>query len=371
MARSSFSTCRRLAAAALVLTLGLASSPATASEKSVRERVNDLVPALLSEKEQVRTQAEQDLFALGGDARSVLETMVQEDDVRRSDLALRLLNSDRWPEPGEVSARPLEDSKPVVRTRRSVPLRLEGLSEDFERAMEEARVQLRDLLERDWPELRLERLPLRDLSEVLREIEVPGLERDFNGVTSGSIVRNGERIEWTRDTSGKVTVTEHRDGEAHTYSSDSADALRREHPELAERLDGLVPGWSGGGRLQLRFPPRLEAFGGGVRSGRERVAPLPRATAHRPMLGVEWERPSAVLLSQLDLGRTGIVVTHVVPGSRAARMGLRLHDVLLSLDGDAIASGVDVTRALRDAGDRSVTAVVVRRGQKLRLTETR
>jgi S1-C subfamily serine protease len=77
--------------------------------------------------------------------------------------------------------------------------------------------------------------------------------------------------------------------------------------------------------------------------------------------------PDATLIDQLDLpGGQGLVVDEVLADSPAARAGLRVHDVLLALDGRPVPA--DPWRFARQVeaypADVPLTALVVRRAQR-------
>jgi hypothetical protein len=85
-------------------------------------------------------------------------------------------------------------------------------------------------------------------------------------------------------------------------------------------------------------------------------------------LGVKLVTPSEVLADQLDLPKgQGLVVAEVFDGSEAARAGLKLNDVLLELNGKAVARDVDAVRKLVEEIKPSVPieAVVLRKGKKV------
>ncbi len=84
-------------------------------------------------------------------------------------------------------------------------------------------------------------------------------------------------------------------------------------------------------------------------------------------LGVRVEPPSDALAEQLDLPKgQGLVVREVVPDSAAAKAGIKTHDVLVELNGKAVANRVDqLVRMVADIKpDSAVDVVVVRKGKK-------
>jgi membrane-associated protease RseP (regulator of RpoE activity) len=86
-----------------------------------------------------------------------------------------------------------------------------------------------------------------------------------------------------------------------------------------------------------------------------------------PRLGVKVEKPSDILLDQLNLRRDqGLILTEVIPDSAAAKAGLKVHDVLIELNGKTVAA--DVAQFHKDVAaikaNTKVTAVVFRKGKR-------
>jgi beta-lactamase regulating signal transducer with metallopeptidase domain len=84
-------------------------------------------------------------------------------------------------------------------------------------------------------------------------------------------------------------------------------------------------------------------------------------------LGVRVSAPSAALADQLDLPKgQGLVVEEVLPGSAAAKAGLKVNDVLLELDGKPVPSDhtglVKLLAVIKP--DAPVNVVVLRKGKK-------
>jgi hypothetical protein len=83
-------------------------------------------------------------------------------------------------------------------------------------------------------------------------------------------------------------------------------------------------------------------------------------------LGARVEKPGATLVAQLDLPRgQGLVLEEINDNGAAAKAGLKPHDILLELDGKAVASSTEEFAQLLDKvkEDVPVNAVVLRRGK--------
>lgn len=84
-------------------------------------------------------------------------------------------------------------------------------------------------------------------------------------------------------------------------------------------------------------------------------------------LGARIEPPSATLAEQLDLPKgKGLVVKEVLPNSAAKKAGLKVHDILLELNGEKVPNKVEgLTKLMADIkADTAVDAVVLRKGKK-------
>jgi C-terminal processing protease CtpA/Prc len=84
-------------------------------------------------------------------------------------------------------------------------------------------------------------------------------------------------------------------------------------------------------------------------------------------LGALVAPPSETLIAQLGLPKDkGLVVEQVVPDSAAAKAGLKVHDVLLELNGKPIPSNaVELRKLLADLKpDTAVDLVIVRKGKQ-------
>lgn len=89
-------------------------------------------------------------------------------------------------------------------------------------------------------------------------------------------------------------------------------------------------------------------------------------------LGVELDELSVGKAKELGiLGTKGAVVVHVLPGSPAEAAGLRTDDVVLSVDGKAVASRDELRAAIADKkpGD-AVTLEITRAGKQQKVSAT-
>ena len=86
-----------------------------------------------------------------------------------------------------------------------------------------------------------------------------------------------------------------------------------------------------------------------------------------PRLGVQLEKPSAVLSEQLDISADrGLVLVGVLPGTPAEKAGLKKNDILLQWAGKDLSSDVEGFQAMIAAAKigEKFDAVVLRKGKK-------
>ncbi len=331
-------------------------SPALLAEESAHDAVERLMPQLLSEDDTQRADAEKSLFALGDAGRAELERITRDSDPKRAITALRLLQSSKWgkaaKEGGEQRVQ-REDGAAAADDEW-------GLSEDLEKRLEEMRARL----DRELADLRRRFESFdQDIAVRLPRFEIrPG---NADGSSAGTIVENDKTLSWSIEADGhvKVTVKDGKDAPEQKYEAANMEALRKEHPEVAKRLESVTGGdwntvWKGAGtRLRLQTVPRV----GGLHS----VVPDDVGAAATPVLGISWSPVSDVLRDQLDLPAGGMVVEQVVEKSLAAKLGLAKNDVLLEVQGKSVGVAADVRAALENAKEgEKVTALVVRKGQR-------
>jgi hypothetical protein len=240
---------------------------------------------------------------------------------------------------------------------------------------------LRDILNRN-PEL--QRHPgMDDLKRKEAERSWPGFEEflerrlprvrvePFSG-GSGFSLSTSQGIEVTHGPDG-VTVRIKERGEdgqekVKEYKGESLDQLKRDNPELKEKLKGFG--------FEFRFGPPEIIWPG---RPKERLRPLPPTTppsepqkpeATGARFGLTVVEPDEALASHLGLpaGRGALVVA-VLPGSQAAQLGIQRNDIIVKVDGVGV--GVDgAVDRLRQAaaGKASVRVELIRRGENVTLS---
>ncbi len=124
----------------------------------------------------------------------------------------------------------------------------------------------------------------------------------------------------------------------------------------------------GSSRPRLRpaalFALALAVLVGGVVAHAPREASAQRSTSgERGFLGVSLQDLTSGLRESYDYKGSGVLVSDVVPGSPAAKAGIREGDILLRLDDDAVSSADQVTTKIRAMRPGTlVTVTVVRDG---------
>lgn len=325
-----------------------------AGDESPHDAVERLLPKLMSEDDSVRTDAEKQLFALGADGRAELERVTRDADPRRAVTALRLLQDRKW----QQAAKLKDGEEPAQR---------EGQDADRGGGTNDRLEELRARLERQMQEIR-KRFEQFDRGFTWQVPPLSGMGRSLHGSSSGTIVENDRKTSWTIDADGriKVTLQDGKDAEQ-TYEAKSFDELKKDHPEVAERVEKALPRQDGRGFVfQWGTPDRPGGLPGGVRRLDPNQDDLFQLEAPQaPVLGIEWSPVPDVLREQLDLSDGGVVVESVVKGSLAAKLGLKRFDVLVDVNGRAVAGSPDVRAALdgAKAGD-NVKATILRKGQR-------
>lgn len=133
------------------------------------------------------------------------------------------------------------------------------------------------------------------------------------------------------------------------------DALARVE-EMQKELQGRV-------NRGLMAPPGI---GGGPGMGG------PWGWRREARLGVQVAQPDATLVEQLDLPKgQGLVVREVVANSAAKKAGLKVHDILLELNGKPVPDSVnELVKMVADIkANTAVEAVVLRKGAKKTIKE--
>lgn len=226
--------------------------------------------------------------------------------------------------------------------------------------------------------------------ERVREAEPlkPGL-RAPKGSSSVQIqiLPDGVTVRVQETVDGKQTVKE--------YKGASIEELKKKHPELAKHLGGVRFRQQGPGdpfdmdkfwkdwhkdfdddfmrRLRDDTRREMERMERWLKMWRERDRfDWPQRAGDRPLLGMRGDRPEPVLDAQLQLRGRGLVVRSVEKETLADTLGLRVHDVLVELNGTEIRRIDDVARILRQRKEGDpVTAKVIRRGKTVELSTER
>jgi PDZ domain-containing protein len=153
-----------------------------------------------------------------------------------------------------------------------------------------------------------------------------------------------------RDGRAVITITETIDGQDSTrrYEGASVAEILAEHPELEPELDGL----------RLVAPEDVRRFPG-LEAPSVPLAPQARSRPLRTdRLGVVVQPLAAARARELGLESGGLRVERTVPGSYAQLIGVDAGDVLLELDGKAVASGEDIEARMKARGaDDALTLV--------------
>jgi hypothetical protein len=350
------------------------------ADEPVGDRVRKLLDEAMSDDARLRERAERDIVALGEPARAELDRLTRDADPKRAIAALKLLQSDQWERRERRVAREKQEREHGFPEVPDIDLR--EFQEQIDRRMEEMRRRMAEWeKDIDWDAW----MPQVDASDPLP----PG------GTSSGTVVENDKRFAWTIDGTGKVkiTVKDGQDAAEKVYEAPSVEALRKDHPEIASRLDKYAP-QRGTHRIVLRWPRGLQgdersdplAQPGArpaLRDGEERLAPRPGAdplarepgrapVPAGPTLGVMTGEVPDVLREQLDVPQGGLVVESVLPDTLAARLGIRRNDVLLRVAGQDVASAPDVRKALGAvAAGADLQVEVIRKGRRETLTAKR
>ena len=187
---------------------------------------------------------------------------------------------------------------------------------------------------------------------------------------------------------GKVELTVKGDK---TYTADSADDFEKKHPEAVKKhgLGKYLRPQSGLGREELdkileelkknrKFVPEIPDFGVPLDEELEKLfeelaqgmkkripflrpAPVPSGKE----FGVKIESVGETLRDQLSLKEgEGVLVGDVKPGSLAEKSGVKQHDIILKLDGKAVADKWEFRKDLLKALDKPEFDVEILRGGK-------
>lgn len=173
------------------------------------------------------------------------------------------------------------------------------------------------------------------------------------------VEKDGERTEFHQAEDGKVSVKLVRKGAdgkpvEESYEAVNMDALQKDHPDAFAKVKDIA-----GPDIQTRI--FTGPAGPGTPGWREKANELYdrlRLGDGKPVLGVTVSEVPAVLRTQLSLrADEGIVVEDVKDGTPAARLGLKHHDVILSVNGIPVSSAEDCRSsvgAVKEGGDLKV-----------------
>jgi hypothetical protein len=179
----------------------------------------------------------------------------------------------------------------------------------------------------------------------------------------------GQGIEVQQDAQGATVRLRERgaDGQMTTreFKGATLEDIKREHPEIADRLKGISLGFGAPqvfrGLRGERLPPPMPA------PAPERAWPRDE----EPRFGLRLDPVEGLLQRHLKLEQRGaVLVVQVLPGSQAEALGLQELDILLAIDGTPIASLEDA-RARLGAAAKSKAALkldILRSGQPQVLT---
>lgn len=342
------------------LVLGLAAAPSLLAQEPVAPKAPQateassaeaLVKDLASGEFAVREEATSKLRALGEAARPALEAAQEAPDLEQR-MRVRALLSELTAKASEERLAPV-GPRPGTRELRPQGLGPVGeLDRDLEamrRMMEEHRQRMRQGLRAgEWP------FPGGGI-----EIDLSGPNVTSSTVGKTTVVRNGERLTLERHEDGSVKVTtggrDPATGAALTdevFEADSLEALQKDHPEVHARLEknGLLGGILGGA-----LPGGLLTFEFGATPGRQ----------VRPRLGALVGPLPAVLRAHLHLDGPAVAIESVTPGSRAATLGLRQHDLIERVNEQPIDSAATLRRLIESLpADAPLRVEILRGGER-------
>ncbi|MEK7467151.1 MAG: PDZ domain-containing protein [Planctomycetota bacterium] len=272
----------------------------------------------------------------------------------------------------------------------------EAAAENLEKAGDRARGALEEATKSEDPEVASEAADiLKRMAPGARKDEAPKQKRRVLVPLRSSsmrIILNGQggQTSIQEDSNGRVVVKETRDGKTTEYAADSREAFTEKYPEVAKKY-GLDKD-NGGLRLDTgKDTPEAEELEKRIeelrRETEERLRKLrgakdldkdeqdlrealeerEKAEKSRGVFGVEIASVDEALRYQLDIPEGGVLVQSVEKGSRAGRLGLQKHDILLTLNGKPVSTAPDIRSALDAEGP--ATAEIIREGDRQALRE--
>lgn len=273
------------------------------------------------------------------------------------------------------------------------PKAREAAAAALEKAGERARPALEEAAKSADPEVASEAAHLLrrlDGEEKPAGRRPPAARRPMVRMSSTRVIvnRDGTTTMIQEDSTGRILVRETKDGKTEEFAAASREAFVEKYPEVAKRHG--IDREEGGLRV---VPPgdlpedeelkkELERLRREAEERlRDRKAPrdldrekedLEKALEEqgnkdRNEPGLEVSDVEDALRYQLDIPEGGVLVESVARGSRADRLGLRRHDILLSLNGKPVATAADIRAAFEIEGP--ATAQVIREGEPQALRE--
>lgn len=153
-----------------------------------------------------------------------------------------------------------------------------------------------------------------------------------------------------------------RDGKEETLTVELGERAAEPSKPDGKRLE---PG-PGGFRFQIPFEGALpEEIQKQLEEALRNAKPLGAAMAPRPMVGVQLQPIDEDLANKLGLGDTkGVLVAAVTPDGPAAKAGIEADDVILEVDGKAVAAPEDVKSVVADKKEGDKLTFKIRRGEE-------
>ncbi|MCC6741966.1 MAG: hypothetical protein IT452_23300 [Planctomycetia bacterium] len=273
------------------------------------------------------------------------------------------------------------------------PKAREAAAVAIEKAGERARPALEEAAKSADPEVASEAAHLLrklDGEEKPQERRPPAVRRPMVRMSSTRVIvnRDGTTTLIQEDSTGRILVRETKDGKSEEYAAESREAFVEKYPEVAKR-HGIDKGEGGLRVVPSKDLPEEEELKKELeRLRREAEERLKERKALRDLdrekeelekaleeqgktpgdePGLEVTDLDEALRYQLDIPEGGVLVTSVDRGSRAARLGVRRFDILLSLNGKPVATAADIRAAF--AAEGPATAQVIREGEPQALRE--
>ncbi|MFO0983968.1 MAG: PDZ domain-containing protein [Planctomycetota bacterium] len=166
--------------------------------------------------------------------------------------------------------------------------------------------------------------------------------------------KGSRKLELKVKENGEVVADITRDGKTEKIEAKSFEDFRATHGDVLREF-----GVAAGPRLKGKLPDA------GPHSGLQPL-PGPNVPGSGPRLGVRVSPISEDLAAYLDLEEgVGLMVREVVPDSLAARLGVKVNDVIAEVDGEPVTSTDVIARALRSKGEVSLSVVVIRKANRV------